>query len=53
MAKIQIKSVKITPLVEFFPIMDEFNRALSGIVDSTLGFRCKLFGYQSAESFVR
>ena len=29
--------------------MDEFNRVLSGIVDSTLGFRCKLFGYQYSE----
>ena len=49
MAKIQIKSEKITPFGGIFPIMDEFNRVLSGIVDSTLGFRCKLFGYQNSE----
>ena len=49
MAKIQIKSEKITPFGGIFPIMDEFNRVLSGIVDSTLGFRCKLFGYQYSE----
>ena len=49
MAKIQIKSEKITPFGGIFPIMDEFNRVLSGIVDSTLGFRCKLVGYQYSE----
>ena len=38
MAKIQIKSEKITPFGGIFPIMDELNRVLSGIVDSTLGF---------------
>ena len=43
------KSEKITPFGGIFPIMDEFNRVLSGIVDSTLGFRCKLFGYQYSE----
>ena len=52
-AKIQIESEKITPFGGIFPIMDEFDRVLSGIVDSTLGFRCKLFGYQSAKSFAR
>ena len=31
MAKIQIKSEKITPFGGIFPIMDEFNRVLSGI----------------------
>ena len=30
--------------------MDEFNRVLSGIVDSTLGQRCSsIFGYQFSE----
>ena len=29
--------------------MDEFNRVLSGIVDSTLGLRSKLIGYQYSE----
>ena len=37
MAKIQIKSEKITPFGGFFPIMDAFDRVLGGIVDSTLG----------------
>ena len=29
--------------------MDAFDRILDGIVDSTLGFRCKLVGYQYSE----
>ena len=49
MAKIQLKYGKITAFGGLFPIMDEFNRVLSGIVNSTLGFRCKLFGYQNSE----
>ena len=49
MAKIQLKSGKITAFGGLFPIMDEFNRVLNGIVNSTLGFRCKLFGYQNSE----
>ena len=38
MKKIKIKYEKITHFGGIFPIMDEFNRVLSGIVDSTLGF---------------
>ena len=49
MAKIQIKSKKITPFGGFFPIMDSFDRVLSGVVDSTLGLRSKLIGYQYSE----
>ncbi len=48
MAKIQIKSEKITPFGGIFPIMDAFDRVLGGIVDSTLGFRCKLFGHDTS-----
>ncbi len=50
-AKIQIKSETITPFGGIFPIMDEFDRFLSNIVDSILGFRRKLFGYQYSEVF--
>ena len=49
MANIQIKSEKITPFGGIFSIMDEFNRVLGEIVDSTLGLRSKLIGYQSAK----
>ena len=49
MAKIQLKYGKITAFGGLFPIMYKFNRVLNGIVNSTLGFRCKLFGYQNSE----
>ena len=49
MAKIQIKSETITPFGGIFPIMDEFDRVLSKTIDSTLGFRCRLFGFQYSE----
>ena len=43
MAKIQIKSEKITPFGGIFPIMDEFNRVLSGIVPTS---RIKTFVFK-------
>ena len=49
MAKIQIKSEKITPFGGFLPIINSFDRVLSGVVDSTLGLRSKLIGYQYSE----
>ena len=49
MAKIQIKSEKITPFGGIFPIMGAFDRFLGKIVDSTLGFRCKSAGYKYSE----
>ena len=45
-----MKSEKITPFGGIFPIMDEFNRVLGEIVDSTLGLRSKLIGYQYTAS---
>ena len=49
MAKISIKSEKLTPFGGIFPIMEEFDRQLSSTIDSTLGLRCRLFGYQYSE----
>ena len=49
MAKIQIKSEKLTPFGGIFSIMDQFDSTLSSVIDSTLGFRCRLFGYQYSE----
>ena len=49
MAKIQIKTEKVTPFGGIFPIMGAFDRFLGKIVDSTLGFRCKLAGYRYSE----
>ena len=45
MAKIQIKSEKLTPFGGFFRIMEQFDSTLSSIIDPTLGLRCRLFGW--------
>ena len=46
MAKIQKKSEKLTPFGGFFSIMEQFDTLLVQTIDSTLGLRCTLFGYQ-------
>ena len=48
MAKIQIKSEKLTPFWEFFSIMEQFDALLAQTIDSTLGL-CTMFGYQYSE----
>ena len=40
MAKIQIKSEKLTPFGGIFSIMEKFDSMLSPVIDSTLGQRC-------------
>ena len=49
MAKVQIKSEKLTSFGEIFMVMALFDSMLSSVIDSTLGLRCKLFGYQYSE----
>lgn len=49
MAKIQIKSEKLTSFGSIFPIMEKFDRMLSHTIDSTLGLRSKVYGYQYSE----
>ena len=49
MAKIQIKSEKLTPFGGFFRVMEQFDSTLSSVIDSTLGLRCKSFGYRYNE----
>ena len=49
MIKIAIKSDKITPFGGIFSIMQQFDRSLSQVIDSTLGVRCKFYGYQYSE----
>jgi len=50
MAKIQIKSEKLTPFGGIFSIMEKFDSMLSPVIDSTLGQRCSsIFGYQFSE----
>ena len=51
MAKIQIKSEKLTPFGGIFSIMEQFDSMLSSVIDSTLGLRCKLYGYQHSDTF--
>ena len=49
MAKIQIKSEKLTPFGGIFSIMEQFDSTLSSVIDSTLDLRCRPFGYQYSE----
>ena len=34
---------------KYFRVMEQFNSTLSYVVDSTLGLRCRLFGYLYSE----
>ena len=49
MAKIQIKSEKLTPFGGIFSIMEQFDALLAQTIDSSLGLRCTMFGYQYSE----
>ena len=49
MTKVQIKSEKLTPLGGVFSIMEQFDALLAQTINSTLGLRCTLFGYQYSE----
>ena len=49
MAIIQIKSEKLSPFGGIFSIMEQFDSTLSSVIDSTLGMRCRLYGYQYSE----
>ena len=47
MAKVQIKSEKLTPFGGIFSIMEQFAFMLSPIIDQALGQRCRsIIGYQ-------
>ena len=45
MAKVSIKSEKITAFGEIFFVLDKFDRILSSVIDSHLGLRSKLIAY--------
>ena len=49
MAKVQIKSEKLTPFGGIFAMMEQFDSTLSYVIDTTLGLRCRLYGYQYSE----
>ena len=49
MAKVQQKSEKISAFGGIFFVLDIFDRILSSVIDSHLGLRSKLIGYQYSE----
>ena len=50
MAKISIKSEKLTPFGGIFSIMEQFDSNLSSVIDQALGQRCRsIIGYQYSE----
>jgi len=49
MAKKAIKSEKLTPFGGIFAMMEQFDSTLSYVIDTTLGLRCRLYGYQYSE----
>ena len=50
MAKVQIKSEKLTLFGSIFSIMEQFASMRSPIIDQTLGQRCRsIIGYQYSE----
>ena len=49
MAKVQQKSEKITAFGGIFFVLDKFDSILSSVIDSHLGLRSKLIGYQYSE----
>ena len=34
---------------EYFRVMEQFDSTLSSVIDSTLGLKCRLFGYLYSE----
>ena len=44
-----IKSEKLTPFGGIFAMMEQFDSTLSYVIDTTLGLRCRLYGYQYSE----
>jgi hypothetical protein len=49
MAKVQIKSEKITPFGGIFHVRELFSRLVGPVIDKVLGLRCTSFGYQYGE----
>ena len=49
MAKVQIKSEKITPFGGIFHVRELFSRYVDPVIDKVLGIRCTSFGYQYSE----
>ena len=49
MAKVSIKSEKITPFGGIFHVKEHFSRFVGLVIDKVLGLRCTSYGYQYSE----
>ena len=49
MAKVSIKSEKITPFGGIFQVRELFSRYVGPVIDKVLGLRCTTYGYQYSE----
>ena len=49
MAKVQIKSEKITPFGGIFHVREQFSRFVGPVIDKVLGLRYMSYGYQYIE----
>ena len=49
MAKVSIKSERITPFGGIFHVRELFSRFVGPVIDKVLGLRCTSFGYQYSE----
>ena len=49
MAKVSIKSEKITPSGGIFHVKEQFSRFVGPVIDKMLGLRCTSYGYQYSE----
>ena len=49
MAKVSIKSEKITPFGGIFHVRELFSRYMAPIIDKVLGLQCASYGYQYSE----
>ena len=53
MAKVQIKSEKVTPFGGIFHVRELFSRYMAPIIDKVLGLRCASYGYQYSETYLQ
>jgi hypothetical protein len=49
MAKVSIKSEKITPFGGIFHVRELYSRYVGPLIDKVLGLRCTSYGYQYSE----
>ena len=49
MAKVSIKSERITPFGGIFHVRELFSRYVGPVIDEVLGLRCTPYGYQYSE----